>query len=409
MRRALQRLRPLLVLPALATLVSCESNEPSSDPHPTLEQVAAGSGSTCVVAEDGLAYCWGQTFDGAEAVDPACGHACRTHPETLAVGLKFRDLRLASNLFGATICGISAEPQAYCWGTLLVGFDGGFSIGTVPQTITAGQPLSSVSVASRHFCGLATTGAAYCWGDYRGGIRGTGVPLADEFVEADLSPNAVAGGLVFTALALGLGNSCGLDPAGQAYCWGSEVALGNPNATLYPEEQCGYTVPPFYARCAHAPMAVAGGHSFTSLAAGQSHVCGLKAEGDVYCWGSNGSGQLGTGDTTYAPIPIRANLPEPARAITAGTEFTCALGTSGQGYCWGLSHVGQAGIGANALAVLEPAPVAGGAHYRLISAGESHVCALRVSGELDCWGSNFRGELGSGDLNSNPVPRQVQF
>jgi alpha-tubulin suppressor-like RCC1 family protein len=82
---------------------------------------------------------------------------------------------------------------------------------------------------------------------------------------------------------------------------------------------------------------------------------------------------------------------------------------SGQAYCWGLSHVGQTGIGANALAVLERAPVAGGAAYRLISAGDSHVCALRLSGELDCWGSNFTGELGSGDLSNSPVPRQVQF
>jgi hypothetical protein len=240
-------------------------------------------------------------------------------------------------------------------------------------------------------------------------VRGTGEPLANEFVEPDLTPNSVAGGLTFTQLALGLGNSCGLDPAGVAYCWGSEVALGNTDVALAPEEQCGYTVPPFYGRCSHVPVPVAGGHVFTSLAAGQSHVCGLTAEGQVYCWGTNESGQLGSGDTLYAATPVPAVLSEPARAITTGSGFTCAIGISGQAYCWGLSHVGQTGSGSTALAVLVPAAVAGAAKYQTISAGESHACGLRLSGELDCWGSNYAGQLGSGDLENSAVPLLVQF
>jgi hypothetical protein len=93
-------------MPALAMLISCESNGPSPEQSPALTQVAAGTGSTCVVAEGGLAYCWGRSFDGLEPIVPGCegsGYACRTRPETLAVGLRFRDLRLASNIFGATL------------------------------------------------------------------------------------------------------------------------------------------------------------------------------------------------------------------------------------------------------------------------------------------------------------------
>jgi alpha-tubulin suppressor-like RCC1 family protein len=292
---------------------------------------------------------------------------------------------------------------------LLIGIDGGLLIGSDPQPFGADLTVTSISVASRHFCGLTPAGAAYCAGDYRGGVRGTGQPLANEFADPDLIPNQVTGGLTFTQLALGLGNSCGLDPAGAAYCWGSEVALGNPDAALAPEEDCGYTVPPFYARCSHVPVPVAGGHTFTSLAAGQSHVCGLTAAGQAYCWGTNGSGQLGTGDTLYASIPTAVALPEPARAITTGSSFSCALGVSEQAYCWGLSQVGQTGSGSTSEAILTPSAVAGGAAYQMIAAGDSHACGLRVSGELDCWGSNFAGELGSGDLENSAVPRRVQF
>lgn len=405
------RLRIMSMGLAFMSIGACDGTEPSSR-QPTIAQVSAGTGATCVLAEGGRTYCWGRSLDASVPDDPACGsfgHSCRTRPDTLRVSLRFRQLQLASNIFGASICGITTASQTFCWGTLLVGLDGGFHIGDAPQTLAVSQPLEALSVGSRHGCGLTTAGTAYCWGDYRAGVRGTGVPLADEFVAADMSPNAVAGGLAFSEIAVGLGNSCGLISSGRAYCWGSEVALGNPDAPLSRQEQCGYTVPPFFARCAHTPVPVAGGHSFTSLAAGQSHVCGLREDGDMYCWGSNGSGQLGSGDTTYAPAPVRAAVPEHAAAITAGSDFTCAIGVSGQAYCWGVGHVGQIGYGAHALSVLEPTRVAGSAAYRLISAGESHVCALRVSGELDCWGSNFTGELGSGDLRESPVPRQVQF
>jgi hypothetical protein len=333
----------------------------------------------------------------------------RTRPDTTASNLRFRHLSLASNIFGSTICGASTASLGYCWGVLLIGYDGGLVIGSAPLPIGVNLPLASIHVASRHFCGLTPDGVAHCGGDYRAGVRGTGEPLANEFVEPDLTPNSVAGGLTFTQLALGLGNSCGLDPAGVAYCWGSEVALGNTDVALAPEVQCGFTVPPFYGRCSHVPVPVSGGHVFTSLAAGQSHVCGLTAEGQVYCWGTNESGQLGSGDTLYAATPVPAVLSEPARAITTGSGFTCSIGISGQAYCWGLSHAGQTGSGSTALAVLVPTPVAGAAKYETITAGEFHACGLRFSGELDCWGSNYAGELGSGDLENSAVPLLVQF
>jgi alpha-tubulin suppressor-like RCC1 family protein len=390
----------LSLLGGICGISSCDGSGPS-DNQPALTEIVAGTNSTCALTEAGAAYCWGRLFDvNAQA---------RTRPDTTASDLRFRHLSLSSNIFGSAICGVSTGSLGYCWGVLLIGYDGGLVIGSAPLPIGVNLPLASIRVASRHFCGLTPDGAAYCGGDYRAGVRGTGEPLANEFVAPDLTPNSVAGGLTFTQLALGLGDSCGLDPAGVAYCWGSEVALGNTDVALAPEEQCGYTVPPFYGRCSHVPVPVAGGHTFTSLTAGQSHVCGLTAEGQVYCWGTNESGQLGSGDTLYAATPVPAVLSEPARAVATGSGFTCAIGISGQAYCWGLSHVGQTGSGSTAVAVLVPAAVAGAAKYQTISAGESHACGLRFSGELDCWGSNYAGELGSGDLENSAVPLLVQF
>jgi alpha-tubulin suppressor-like RCC1 family protein len=154
---------------------------------------------------------------------------------------------------------------------------------------------------------------------------------------------------------------------------------------------------------------VEGGHSFVSVAAGQSHACGLTAEGTIYCWGSNSAGELGTGDTVYSATPVQVALDGPAASISLGGNFSCALRTNGQAVCWGQNHVGQIGTGTVVNSILTPMPVEGGATYRSISAGLSHACAIGNSGALYCWGANDTGQLGTGTPESSSIPIRVQF
>lgn len=409
--RSARASRHLTILLGVCLVLACEGSGPSEEPPQTLNRIVAGFGSTCALTSQGLAYCWGGSIEDAEIIDPTCATVpCfRTRPDTLGLGLRFRELRLAPNLFGDVVCGIGTNARTYCWGFLLVGFDGGLQVAPALHPFTPVPVLQTIQVASRHFCGLTLAGEAYCWGDYRAGVRGTGQALADQSVAADLMPNRVAGGLTFTKLALGLSNSCGLDPSGAAYCWGSWVALGSAGAPLSSLEQCGFSVPPIYGPCSHVPVPVTGGHVFIELVAGQSHVCGVTDTGQVYCWGSNEDGELGSGDTVYAATPIQVSLPEPAQTVALGWRFSCALATSGQAYCWGASDFGQVGSGTTAPAVLSPAAVAGGHAYRSIAVGYSHACGLRLSGEVDCWGDNYQGQLGTGTHQNSAVPLQVQF
>ena len=381
----------------LALLVACESSGPS-DNQPRITSVSAGATSTCALSEAGQAYCWGSPYAEPPTV--------QQRPDTVAAALRFRELKLASNTFGNAVCGVTSDDRGYCWGTLLVGYDMGMIIGETPQPF-GDISLQTIAVGSRHYCGLAVGGAAYCAGDYTGGVRGTG-SATGEFPEPDLVPNQVAGGLSFTQLALGLGNSCGLS-GGQAYCWGSEVALGTTSAVLHPEEECGYTIPPFSGRCSHLPVPVEGGHTFVTLAAGQTHVCGITSDGSVYCWGGNDSGQLGTGDTVYSANPVKAALEAPAASISLGGSFSCALTTGGLAYCWGLNHVGQVGSGSGLTMMLLPAPVNQPTTYRTISAGWSHACGIRTTGALYCWGAGDSGQLGTGSLENSTIPVRVEF
>ena len=121
-----------------------------------------------------------------------------------------------------------------------------------------------------HTCGLTGSGAAYCWGNGAFGQLGhTGYTGNDPHP----IPGAVTGGLTFSGLASGSHHTCGLTSAGAAYCWGDNSS-----------GQLGYG--PIWTSYA-TPAAASGGLSFSALAPGGLHTCGLTSAGAVHCWGDN--------------------------------------------------------------------------------------------------------------------------
>ena len=137
---------------------------------------------------------------------------------------------------------------------------------------------------------------------------------------------------------------------------------------------------------------------FDTVAVGASHACAL-ASGIAYCWGADGQGQLGDRKRVHSttPIPVFGSLV--FRSISVGGAHTCGLTAAGTAYCWGDNSRGQLGIGLVTDFSSEPIAVTGGP-FSSISAGIAHTCAIATSGGAFCWGSNTRGELGVGALLS---------
>ncbi|MEP6707036.1 MAG: hypothetical protein ABJC05_05930 [Pyrinomonadaceae bacterium] len=140
--------------------------------------------------------------------------------------------------------------------------------------------------------------------------------------------------------------------------------------------------------------------TFILVSAGQDHTCGLTAEGEVYCWGSNRDGQLGSGaaDTAVHPRPLRVATDIRFRFVTAGYRHTCALTANGAAYCWGANDSGQLGDGSIERSAT-PMPVSGKLIFESLSAGATHTCGVTTSGEGYCWGGNWHGQLGNGSMD----------
>ena len=55
----------------------------------------------------------------------------------------------------------------------------------------------------------------------------------------------------------------------------------------------------------------------------------------AYCWGANGSGQLGDGTTNMSAVPVLVATDLRFVQIATGNDETCALTSEGAAYCWG--------------------------------------------------------------------------
>ena len=166
---------------------------------------------------------------------------------------------------------------------------------------------------------------------------------------------------------------------------------GNPNAT---------TTHDFSILCDN-PTPVA-----KTIIAGK-HACSLLSNGSVKCWGNNRFGQLGVGDTidrTAPPSnPVNLGAGRTAKQIDTGFNHTCVILDNDAVKCWGSNYRGELGYGDVTQRTTPPSTtvnLGAGRTAKQISVGGNHTCALLDNDTVKCWGSNFRTQLGYGN-NSN--------
>jgi alpha-tubulin suppressor-like RCC1 family protein len=130
------------------------------------------------------------------------------------------------------------------------------------------------------------------------------------------------------------------------------------------------------------------------------------AQGTVWDWGSNASGQLGNGTNTASNTPVAVSVPTGVTAIAGGGGalgygHSLALKSDGTVWAWGNNAEGQLGNGticttSQLCGVATPAQVIGLTGVTAIAAGDAHSLALKSDGTVWAWGNNASGQLGNG-------------
>lgn len=263
-----------------------------------------------------------------------------------------------------------------------------------------GLPVAWAAVAAggSHTCGLARSGEAYCWGAAGDGQLGTGSRVASDSScggSCATTPRRVEAPVAFDTLVAGRAHTCGLDPAGDAYCWGR-----NEDGQLGDSTDVDR----------RAPTPVATDLSFETLTAGGSHTCGVtRVQRHLYCWGDNFWGQLGLGTRFTRDVRRPRFALREARTVAAGRHHTCAVvGSRRVLLCWGRNEFGQLGLGyVSRVPETSPTPLL--SPTAAVTTGRRHTCATSArDGTASCWGWNDEGALGAGgESGFEPDPRAV--
>jgi alpha-tubulin suppressor-like RCC1 family protein len=247
---------------------------------------------------------------------------------------------------------------------------------------------------------------ALSWGPGLFGVKGDNTQLTRS------TPTSVVGGFTdWVQVSAGYRYSLGLRANGTLWSWGyaSGGKLGD-----------GFAVN------RSSPVSVLGGfvdwvQASAGLGTGNlGHGLGLRANGELYAWGSNSSGQLGanlapTGLGRSSPVIVAGGITN-WKQVSAGAGHSLAIRANGELYTWGRGLSGPTFSGGagrlgddNAVNRSSPVLVAGGiTDWIQTSAGWYSSLALRATGQLYSWGSNANGGLGQNAvLTSTSSPALV--
>ncbi|KAK0179955.1 hypothetical protein PV327_005649 [Microctonus hyperodae] len=241
-------------------------------------------------------------------------------------------------------------------------------------------------------------GVVYALGSNTSGCLGTGdshSSLHPVKVEALSHKNV-------KTFAFGVGpHVLALTGKGEVYSWGHNgyCELGNGSSN-----QC--STPTKVATSFEDKIIIA-------VACGSHHSLALTEDGEVYGWGQNTCGQVGSGISTNQNTPRKINSGLTGKKIVqiyCGQTSSMAVTNNGEVYAWGNNSVGQLGIGSY-INQLSPQRVTGlvGVVIEKVVCGYSHTMALTDEGDLYVWGGNGYGQLGLGTKSNACQPVKLSI
>ena len=298
---------------------------------------------------------------------------------------------------------IDNTGKVYAWGINTNGQlgNGNNTQKTTPTLVNTGaivnKVIVSIACGAYHAIAIDNTGSLYGWGYNGSGQLGDGTNV-DKNTPILINTGAIAN-KVIVSIACGYYYTIALDNTGKLYAWGYNFLgqLGDGTSGAGVDKN----VPILINTGAIANKVI------VSIAAGYNHTAAIDNTGNVYTWGTNGSGQLGNGNTTQQNTPILINnsaiLNKVILSIVCARDHTIALDNTGKVYAWGANGSGQLGTG-NTTLQKNPVLINTGAIANKVIAyivcGSNHTVVLDNTGNLYAWGANGGGQLGDGTFGT---------
>ncbi len=263
-------------------------------------------------------------------------------------------------------------------------------------SVSAGGSVYGFSVA------LKSDGTVWTWGSNREGRLGDGTYTGRKTPVQVRAPSGSGALTGIVEISAGSDHVLALRNDGTVWAWGNNsygrLGDGTSDNSRVPVQVRG-----------------AGGEGYLTgikqVSAGSLHSLALANDGSVWAWGENMYGQLGVENPGYLPwfqTPVRVRgiggegYLGNVRQISAGGRLSLALLNDNTVMAWGDNSRGQLGDGTTSGRNYPERVMGPGVEKNLtnivdVSAGGSHVLALKSDGTVWAWGSNSNGILGNGE------------
>jgi alpha-tubulin suppressor-like RCC1 family protein len=386
--------------------------------------IATGSFFSLAVKSDGTVWSFGRDFDFQLGNDATTAANQSSPVQVLGVGgtghlggiVGVAAARSAS-------LALAGDGSIYAWGLNSNGQSGDNKTNDPnkspvkvhgPGNVGVLTSMVGIAEGAYHSLGLKSDGTVWAWGRNNDGQIGdnttTDANERDTPVQVHGAGNS---GFLTGVMAIGAGNytSYALKSDGTVWGWGlnDNGQLGDNTVT---ERDTPVQV--------HGPGDVGFLANIVQIAPQRHQITALRNDGTLWAWGSNADGELGdNGLLTERHTPVQVvgeggtGFLTGVVSVGAAGHSTMAAKANGEVWDWGRNSSGQLGDDKAANPEKTPVHVLGfgstgflGGVESMIG-GEHFVLSVRNDGSLASWGQNDSGELGDASTSERDHPVMV--
>jgi alpha-tubulin suppressor-like RCC1 family protein len=353
---------------------------------PFYRSISTGGSHTLMVKNDGTLWAWGDNSSGQ------LGNSSTTDITTPTQIGTDSDWQVVTAGYGFSIA-IKEDGTLWAWGVNdynQLG-DNTQTTRTAPIQISTDTTWLSVVAGNQHALALKSDGTLWAWGrnDNYGQVG------QDTTTATYPIPTQIGTDMTWIKIATAYDTNMAIKTDGTLWAWGRndkyQLGVGTDEGNF-----------------SRLPIQV-DGNNWIDVDTNYDHTLALRADGVLWSWGDNSSGQLGH-SATDTSTPHNVGTDNDWIALEVGYQSSYAITSDGNFYSWGNSSTDRLGndtAGADITAdrtAPEQTFVTNG--WKQVRAGSNYALAIDEEGTIYTWGSENDGRLGNSNSSSTKYSEQ---
>lgn len=382
---------------------------------PMFNQISTGLHHTCAIGSNNKIWCWGDNYYGQLGTG---NFESSNIPVPIISNPEGEELSFRSVSSGVYYtCAIDFDFQAWCWGNNENGQVGNtdiveaannilyYSTTATPVRVSQGElEFNSISAGSDHTCALDLQQQVWCWGlnvdDQLGISSEQNRILTWPSVMADFGDEDVRFGSIHSFYDI----TCGVSIDNELWCWG-DFFDGNTRISLRDPENLEEEI--LIEKMTMGEVRNGG--------TPRMPFCVVDLDSKAWC----GSNIINLFDFNRIDRSVHNRMDPDLSILDLASVFgrTCVLDSNQEIWCWGVDANGNMGTGVleSLLTTWPPRQIEHYVHgpneeplrFTSIDMEEDHTCAITTNNEAWCWGYDGQGQLGNLDYRTQTIPSKV--